>query len=257
VTEADRADSPTDRLAAESLAAGDPTGWFERLYAEAADGRAVVPWDRRRPQPRLVEWAEARALTGEGRRALVVGAGLGDDAEYVAGRGFATVAFDVSPTAVETARRRFPGSRVSYRVADLLDPPAEWLGAFDLVVESLTVQSLPIGLHPDAIARVAATVAPGGTLLVFSGARDADDATDDGPPWPLSAAEIDAFATAGLRAVRIEELQSLADPGARAWRAEFRRAPYPRPRQVTRRERQLQQLRECGCEAPWRSRGAG
>jgi cyclopropane fatty-acyl-phospholipid synthase-like methyltransferase len=225
VTEADRADSAPSRLAAESLAANDPTGWFERLYAEAADGRAVVPWDRGGPQPRLVEWAEARRLTGYGRRALVVGAGLGDDAEYVAGRGFATVAFDVSATAVETARRRFPDSRVRYRVADLLDPPAEWRGAFDLVVESITVQALPVALHGDAIDRVAALVAPGGTLLVFSGARDAHEPAGDGPPWPLTAAEIDAFATGGLRAVRIEELQSLADPGARAWRAEFRRVP--------------------------------
>src|SRR2546423_15065355 len=31
------------RLAAESLAAGDPTGWFQRLYADAG---SAVPWDR-------------------------------------------------------------------------------------------------------------------------------------------------------------------------------------------------------------------
>jgi cyclopropane fatty-acyl-phospholipid synthase-like methyltransferase len=212
-------------LAAESLARDDPTGWFERLYAEAADGRAVVPWDRGGPNPRLVAWSEERALAGGGRRALVVGAGLGDDAEYVAGRGFATVAFDVSPTAVATARRRFPRSGVEYVEADLLDPPAPWRGAFDLVVESITVQALPIELHPAAIERVAAMVAPGGTLLVLSGARDAHEAVGDGPPWPLTADEIDAFATGGLRAVRVEDLRDRADPGVRAWRAEYRRAP--------------------------------
>lgn len=40
-----------DRLAAESLAVQDPTGSFERLYAVAEDGAAVVPWDRAAPHP--------------------------------------------------------------------------------------------------------------------------------------------------------------------------------------------------------------
>ncbi|HUR09442.1 MAG TPA: hypothetical protein VM347_43365, partial [Nonomuraea sp.] len=41
VTERDP-DADSRRLAAESLAAGDPTGWFERLYAESATGEAIV-----------------------------------------------------------------------------------------------------------------------------------------------------------------------------------------------------------------------
>jgi hypothetical protein len=123
---------------------------------------------------------------------------------------------------VRIARRRFPESRVDYRVADLLDPPAEWRGAFDLVFESLTVQSMPPSLHAEAIARVAGMVAPGGTLLVLSGGRDEGDAAD-GPPWPLTRAEIDAFATGGLEAVRIEDLRDAGNPAVRRWRAEYRR----------------------------------
>src|SRR6266496_2801357 len=136
-------DEVSRRLAAESLAAGDPTGWFERLYVAAEQGDTVVPWDRGMPHRLLVEWVEARGLTGGGRRALVVGCGLGEDAEYIAGCGFRTVAFDVSATAIETARTRFPGSAVEYLVADVLDPPTQWREAFDLVVESFTVQALP------------------------------------------------------------------------------------------------------------------
>jgi ketosteroid isomerase-like protein len=45
-----------------------------------------------------------------------------------------------SPTAIAAARRRFPGSVVRYQTADLLDPPPPWQQAFDLVVESLTLQ---------------------------------------------------------------------------------------------------------------------
>lgn len=195
----------------------DPLGWFERLYAQVEDGAATAPWDRGGPHPLLVDWADG--LDGAGRRAVVVGAGLGADAEYLAGLGFDTVAFDLAETAVRIARRRFPESRVAYRVADLLQPPAAWRRAFDLVFESLTVQSMPPALHADAIARVAELVAPGGTLLVLAAGRDERDAVA-GPPWPLTRAEIDAFATGGVEPVRIEDLR---DAAIRRWRAEYRR----------------------------------
>ena len=181
----------------------------------------MVPWDREAPHPVLLEWGRRSEPDGRGRRALVVGAGLGADAEYIAGFGFDTVAFDVAPTAVETARRRFPGSSVRYVVADLLDPPGEWRAAFDLVVESLTVQSLPDPPRAEAIAGVAAMVAPGGTLIVVATARDERSGPVQGPPWPLTRAEIDAFATGDLEPVRIEEIRD--DEAPPRWQAEFRR----------------------------------
>jgi SAM-dependent methyltransferase len=202
-------------------AGADPTGWFEQLYAAAEHGEAAVPWDRGgRPNPVLERWAQERRLEGRGRRALVVGSGFGDDAEYVAALGFDTVAFDVSPTAVKLARRRFPRSRVEYVVADLLDPPAEWRRAFDLVVESLTAQSLPDPPRRDAIAQIAGMVAPGGALIVIAAIHDESDGP--GPPWPLTRAEIEAFASGGLRPVRIDAVDA-AQPGERRWQAEFTR----------------------------------
>jgi SAM-dependent methyltransferase len=211
------------QLAAQSLAVDDPTGWFERLYVAATEDPSVVPWDRGGPQARLVEWAAATGVTGGGRRALVVGCGLGADAEYVAGLGFDTTAFDVSETAVRIARERFPGSPVRYLVADLLDPPVAWRAAFDLVVESYTVQSLPESAHPGAIEQVTRLVAPGGTLLVIAAGRDAREPVREGPPWPLTEAEIAAFAVAGLQPVRIEDIRDDRSSMGRRWRAEFRR----------------------------------
>ncbi len=210
------------RPAAESLADRDVTGWFERLYAAAEHGEAVVPWDRGAPHRLLVEWAQTHQPRGAGRRAMVVGCGLGDDAELVAGLGFDTAAFDVSATAIRAARRRYPDSPVHYGVADLLDPPAEWAQAFDLVVESLTVQALPDPPRRRAIAHVANLVAPGGVLLVIAAARDEHDPVS-GPPWPLTRAEIDAFASGGLDPVRVEEIPTPEYPAALRWRAEFRR----------------------------------
>jgi 2-polyprenyl-3-methyl-5-hydroxy-6-metoxy-1,4-benzoquinol methylase len=203
----DPSEEQAGRLAAESLAAGDATGWFERLYAAGAG----VPWDRGVAHPLLADWAHDRALAGG--RAIVVGSGLGEDAEFVAALGFATTAFDVSETAIRATRDRFPLSAVDYRVADLLAAPAEWAGAFDLVLESYTVQALPASLRAQATTAVASFVAPGGTLLVIAASREPDEHAD-GPPWPLTAAEIEAFATGGLEPLRIERIDG-------RWRAEF------------------------------------
>lgn len=197
----------------------DPTAMFEPMYVAAAGGERAIPWDRGGPHPLIDEWA--REIEGDGQRALVVGSGLGPDAELLAQRGFEVVAFDASPSAIATARARFPDSRVDYRVANLLDPPAEWRDAFDLVVESLTVQSMPPQFHAHAIACVTGMVAPGGRLLVVATARDAGDEAPDGPPWPLARGEIDAFADGDLEPGRIELIRA---PGvAPRWRAEFRR----------------------------------
>src|SRR5215472_10485502 len=78
------------------------------------------------PHAGLVTWPRLRILrVAEGKqvRALVVGCGLGDDAEELARLGMQVVAFDVASAAVESARRRFPASTVRYEVADLLAPP--------------------------------------------------------------------------------------------------------------------------------------
>ena len=154
---------------------------------------------------------------------MVVGCGMGRDSEYLAGLGFATVAFDFSAAAIAAVRCRFPDSPVDYRVADLLDPPAAWAGAFDLVVESLTVQSLPRQLRPAAIARVRELVAPGGTLLVIAAVKGAGENPPDGP-WPLTRAEVESFAGGDLVLVRLEDLR---DPDAHRWRAELVRTGAP------------------------------
>lgn len=194
------------------LQAANPTGWFEDLYVAADAGTASVPWDIPNPQQHLVEWAN-EAPDGHGRRALVVGCGYGRDSEFLAALGYDVVAFDISPTGIAAVRARHPTSKVEYVVADLLDPPASWHRAFDLVVENMTVQALPVDLHAEATARVASLT--GTTLLVLSGARD-EGPVPDGPPWPLTPSEILAFETDGLSARRIHRDEH-------RWLAEFER----------------------------------
>ncbi len=218
-------DRQGDRLASRSIAAGDPTGWFDRLYAAGTAGEVPMPWDRAAPHPMLLQWMQASGLARRGRRAIVVGCGLGADAEYVAGLGYATVAFDVAETAIRVARQRHPGTSVHYLTADLLNSPPDWRAAFDLVVDVFTVQALPDPPRRTAIVNVGRMVAPGGTLIVIAARHVETDAEVHGPPWPLKREEIDAFTTDGLSPVRVEETADPRWPDHARWRAEFRRPP--------------------------------
>jgi SAM-dependent methyltransferase len=216
------------QLAAEAAVSGDPAGWFETLYAEARAGTAVVPWDDGAANPHLTWWAKAaaeRGVTGPGRRALVVGCGVAGDPVFLAGLGCEVTAFDVSPTAVAEARRRFAGSPVNFRVADLLSLPPEWAGAFDLVAEIYTVQALYGTARAAAIEALPGLVAPGGTLLVIARATDEEDPVRDPAmmPWPVTRSELNAMAGNQLTVRSVEKFLDDEDPPRLRWRAEFGR----------------------------------
>jgi SAM-dependent methyltransferase len=136
----------------------DEASWEERYRTAPAlwSGRA---------NPQLV--AEAAALTPG--RALDAGSGEGGDAVWLAGRGWQVTAVDFSTVALAraaaAAERLGPevAGRVKWVHADLTGwaPPA---GAFDLV--SVQYFHLPPQDRDPVFARLAAAVAPGGSLLV-------------------------------------------------------------------------------------------
>jgi len=216
----------TDRTRARTLAKlaierGDPVGWFEQLYAEASRGDAIVPWADLAPNPHVVEWLEREAPPPG--RALDIGCGLGDTAEDLARRGFEVVAFDVSASAIDAARRRFPESRVDYRVADLLRLPTDFAGAFDLAIECYTLQVLPPEARAEATAALRRLPRPGGSLLVVARGREPEEPSGQ-MPWPLTRAEVEAIATPDLALVCFEDFLDREDPPVRRLRALFRRA---------------------------------
>ena len=104
--------------------------FFEAIYGEAAGDTTRVPWAHGQPHPALVTWlnAVAPSLIRCGSRVAVVGCGLGDDAVELTHRGYDVTAFDVSPTAIEWARRRHPEIARDLHVADLFDIGATRLG---------------------------------------------------------------------------------------------------------------------------------
>jgi SAM-dependent methyltransferase len=213
----------TRELAAEFIGKGDPLGWFEALYREAESGDGIVPWADQAPNPRLIEFWTAHALATVNKRALVIGSGFGDDAEQLAAWGFHTTGFDISKTAVAATKKRFPETRVEYVVADLFDPPPSWTHAFDFVLEIYTVQALPAELRPEAVEKIAQFVAPGGRLLAIARGRAEGEPEGQGPPWPLTRAELDRFQRAGLTEESFEDYAESEPPWVRRFRALYRR----------------------------------
>src|ERR1700728_408751 len=211
-------------LAAEFTQKGDPLGWFEALYAEAGGDNSAIPWADMEPNPRLVEFWRKHALETARKRALVIGSGLGDDSEQLAAWGFATTAFDISPTAIAATKKRYPDSKVDYLVADLFHPPSDWLRAFDFVLEVYTVQAFTGNLRARAIAMIAEFVAPGGRLLVIARGRAEDEPEGQAPPWPLTRTEIDGFLRAGLAEESLDVYVEPEPPWVRRFPALYGRA---------------------------------
>jgi SAM-dependent methyltransferase len=211
-------------LAQAHVAKGDAVGWFEPLYAEAQGNAERVPWADLKPNPNLIDWLDRKAIRGDGRTALVVGCGLGDDAELLAARGFLVTAFDVAPSAVDWCCRRFPTTSVRYETADLLNPPAAWSGAFDFVFEAYTLQVLhTAAMRSQAISRLAAFPSTGGTLLVICRGRDATD-SEGQMPWPLMRDELAALEQCGLVQIEFEDFWDQHEaPPVRRFRARYSR----------------------------------
>jgi hypothetical protein len=214
-------------LAATHLRAGDPLGWFEAVYAAARRDPTAVPWAAQAAHPYLVDWLETPVASPPGVRAAVVGCGLGDDALAVARHGFEVTAFDVAPSAVRWAARRHRRSGIAWRELDVLDPAARapLEGAYDLVVEVLTVPWLPGVVRDAAMQAVAALVAPAGVLVVVTLVATGPDGAGEGPPWPQAPSELAAYRAAGL--VRLALDHPPPDPTVRELPA---RVTFQRPR---------------------------
>jgi SAM-dependent methyltransferase len=207
------------QLAQQYIADGKPLDWFEVLYANAQGDETLISWADMEPNPNLTVWAEREKLTGAGKRALVVGCGLGDDAEYLARLGFTVTAFDVAPTAIDWCKTRFAGSAVQYQTRDVLKVPESWYGQFDFIFEAYTLQVLPPDLRTQAMDQIVRCLAPEGTLLVIARGREVDD--DPGAmPWPLTREELGRFHELGLKEVTFEDY---LDDDTRRFRVEYQK----------------------------------
>jgi SAM-dependent methyltransferase len=167
-----------------------------------------------------MEWLSGGKITGTDKKALVIGCGLGDDAEVLAQHGFEVTAFDISATAVAWCKQRFPRSKVEYVVADILKPPQDWQEDFDFILEVYTLQVLPPDLRSQAITQIAQLLAPGGVLLLIARGRQPEDGQGT-MPYPLIRGELAAFSRGGLKEVSFEDFMDKENPPVRRFRVEY------------------------------------
>jgi SAM-dependent methyltransferase len=144
------------------------------------------PWSIGAPQPELAALIEQGKFHGD---VLDVGCGEAAISLALAERGYTTVGLDLSPTAIDLARRE-AGKRgltnVTFEVADISDF-AGYDGRFGTIVDSTLFHSIPVEAREGYQQSISRAAAPGASYfaLVFDKA-----AVPEGPINAVTADEL-------------------------------------------------------------------
>jgi SAM-dependent methyltransferase len=135
-------------------------GWWDDFYA---DRSRPVPFFADKPDENLVS-ALDRGLVPARGRALDLGCGPGRNALYLASRGFAVDAVDLSAAAVSWARDRAAGTGADIRFlcGDAFAPETGLAGPYDLIYDSGCFHHLPPHRRISYLALLERALAPGG-----------------------------------------------------------------------------------------------
>lgn len=161
-----------------------------RRFDEFYNGEGNAPWDIQKPQQAVVEFERAGAFKG---KVLDVGCGSGDNAIFLASKGYNVTGVDFISKAIELARARAtvlalqadPGVReklaLRFHVGSAFELPAV-LGAgetYDTVLDSGFFHTLHSAkLRDEYAASLAAVVRPGSRLMLL--AMRAEEEAEEG-----------------------------------------------------------------------------
>src|SRR3954452_1454560 len=146
----------------------------ERNWDDSYRQDSAAPWDIQRPQPAVQRLADAGLLTGD---VFDAGCGTGEHALLAAAGGARVYGVDLSPTAIETARRKAieRGLDVRFDDGDMLTIPLPDT-AFDVVLDSGLFHSFDDDERTRYVDRLHNALRPGGRcyLLCFSDRQPGD-----------------------------------------------------------------------------------
>jgi SAM-dependent methyltransferase len=136
---------------------------MERVYGRTAP--QDIPWNRTEPPDLLRQLVESRFIAP--CEAVDLGCGLGHYATWLASKGFRVTGIDISPTAIEQARRQASAEGASCRfvVADLRQPVAAFDAAFDFAYDWEVLHHVFQPDRPQYVANVHRMLRPGGRYL--------------------------------------------------------------------------------------------
>jgi cyclopropane fatty-acyl-phospholipid synthase-like methyltransferase len=181
------------------------------------------PWDIGRPQPAFLRLADADVLTGS---LLDAGCGTGEHAILAAQRGADVLGIDVSPRAIEIARRKAAerGVEAIFKVLDALRLDA--LGeSFDTILDSGLFHVFDDAARAQYVTAVHAVLRPGGHLhlMCFSDRQPGDWGPRRVTEGELRAAFRSGWCIDSLTPDRFDINPGFGGPTAEAWLADIRR----------------------------------
>jgi SAM-dependent methyltransferase len=206
------------------------TTHWDRQYRR---GRPV--WDTDQPASELVRTVEVEHIAP--CRTLELGCGTGTNAVWLARRGFAVTAIDLSPVALLRARDRAARANVAVRflLGDLREMRPRG-GPYDFVLDCGCFGAVQLGDTPAYLEALRRLTRPGSLCLILAG-NDREPEDPRGPPV-LSAARLRQEFSELFEVVRLREFRFDADVGdgkrylgwsclLRRRESEERRTPHP------------------------------
>ena len=197
-----------------------PTPGWDSVYTSDTP----PPWDIGLPQPAFVRLGDDGLLRGQ---VLDAGCGSGEQALLAAAHGADATGVDLSPAAIERARRKAAerGLAVRFEVADALDLGQLGL-TFDTVIDCGLFHTFDDDGRARYVASLASVLRPGGScyLMCFSDRQPGEFGPRRVRQDELRAAFSDGWSVESIVAGTFEVNPGLPARTAQAWLATIQRA---------------------------------
>jgi SAM-dependent methyltransferase len=204
----------------------EPHNWDDRYQ------KGETPWDTGKPSAELCRVVAEAGI--KPCRAIEFGCGTGINSVWLAHQGFDVTGIDLSPSAIEKARRRAAeaGTNVRFAAADLQQLPPELTGPYDFFFDRGCYHAVRREGAAGYLATLRAVTRPGTLGLVLAG--NAREPQDPGPPV-VSEAELRSelgslFDIPDLREFRFNVAYDLTEGNIKAplaWSCLLRRRDTP------------------------------